>query len=85
MSYNFCKEYEPRDFLHRVKATETLDTVTMNLPPTCWMGRITGWSIINKRRIKQDVKAAGFISWETGIDICTLLYIKEIVKTYCIA
>ena len=85
MSYNFCKEYEPRDFLHHVKATETLDTVTMNLPPTCWMGRITGWSIINKRRIKQDVKAAGFISWETGIDICTLLYIKEIVKTYCIA
>ena len=49
------------------------------------MGRITGWSISNKRKIKQDVKAAGFINWEIGIDICTLLYIKEIIKTYCIA
>lgn len=27
MSCTFCKEYEPRDFLHHVKATETLDTV----------------------------------------------------------
>ena len=45
----------------------------MNLLPTCWMGRITGWSI-NKRRIKQDVKAAVFINWEIGTDICILLY-----------
>ena len=80
MSCNFCKEYEPRDFLHHVKATETLDTVTMTLPSTCWMGKIIGWSIINKRRIKQDVKAAGFINWEIGIDIGTLLYIKEVNK-----
>lgn len=33
--------------------------------------------------IRANYNLGGDINWEIGIDIDTLLYIKEIIKTYC--
>ena len=39
----------------------------------------------NEHVVYQVEKRRGGINWEIGIDIYTLLYIKQITRTYCMA